>query len=322
MDTVRQVWAVGVGIVQQLREPGISVYWLYLLSALLIAWLVWSLRERNEQPWWRFVHWCFPAAIWRHRSAWHDLAIFAINTVLYSFLFLGPVQALSTVVSHGASARLEASLGASALPVDGTGWMLVMTIVLVLVADLAFFVSHWLQHRVPVLWEFHKVHHSAPVLQPFTVFRRHPIDIVIEGALSGVLVGSVLGAFGWASAWTLDAWTIMGVNAALFVFLLAGFNLQHSHVWLSFGPLDRVFISPATHQIHHDVSPRHHGRNLGNMFAIWDALAGTLVRPRGRPHLVFGLGGEEDDAYRSLWRLYLWPIWRVLCRLRRVSLRS
>ena len=81
--------------------------------------------------------------------------------------------------------------------------------------------------------------------------------------------------FGWASAWSLHPLTIMGVNAALFVFLVAGFNLQHSHVWLSFGALDRVFISPATHQLHHDADPRHHGRNLGNMFAIWDVMAGT-----------------------------------------------
>jgi hypothetical protein len=26
-----------------------------------------------------------------------------------------------------------------------------------------------LAHRVPVLWELHKVHHSATVLTPFTV---------------------------------------------------------------------------------------------------------------------------------------------------------
>jgi sterol desaturase/sphingolipid hydroxylase (fatty acid hydroxylase superfamily) len=322
VEVLRQVREVAVGLVQQLVQPSVSVFWLYLVSALLIALAVWWVRERSGRPWWHFVKWCFPATIWRNRSVWHDMVIFAINTVLYSFLFLGPVQALSTVVSHGASARLEASFGTLSTPLGGTGWMLFMTAILVLVADLAFFITHWLQHRVPVLWEFHKVHHSAPVLQPFTVFRRHPVDIVLEGGISGVLIGSAMGVFGWASAWTLDPWTILGVNAGLFAFLLAGFNLQHSHVWLSFGRLDRVFISPATHQIHHDVSPQHHGRNLGNMFAIWDGMAGTLVRPRGRPRLVFGLGDEEEAAYRSLWSLYLWPFWRVICRLRRGSVRA
>ena len=40
----------------------------------------------------------------------------------------------------------------------------------------AIFVAHYLQHRVPVFWEFHKVHHSAQVLTPITLYRMHPID--------------------------------------------------------------------------------------------------------------------------------------------------
>lgn len=315
MDRIRQAWSVAVGVLEQLREPRCSVYWVYLGSALALAFAVWWIRERQGRPLWQFVRWCFPASVWRHRSAWHDIAVFAINTVLYSFLFLGPVQALSTAVSHGTSAWLEALFGAPSAPTEGAPWVVAMTLALVLVADLAFFLAHWLQHRVSVLWEFHKVHHSAPVLQPFTVFRRHPVDVVLEGVVSGLLLGPVFGSFGWASSWTLDAWTVMGVNVALFAFLVVGFNLQHSHVWLSFGPLDRLLISPATHQIHHDVDPRHHGRNLGNMFAIWDALAGTLVRPRGRPRLVFGLGNGEEREYGTLWRLYFWPLCRVARRV-------
>lgn len=311
MVRLDQVIAVVRGVAEQLLTPSVSVYWVYLVSALVIAAGLYGWRvDRDQRSPLGFLRWCFPRRIWGRRSPWHDLTIFVINTIGYSFLFLGPVQAVSTRVAHGAWQLLAGWMASPDVDPSSWGARLVMTAAVVLVADLAFFFSHWLQHRVPLLWEFHKVHHSAPVLQPFTVFRRHPVDVVVEASLSGMLVGAVLGVFGWMSGGSLDVYSILGVNVVLFVFLLAGFNLQHSHVWLSFGPLDRLFISPATHQLHHDDDPRHHGRNLGNMLAIWDALAGTLVRPRGRPPLRFGLGGEEQE-YGSLARLYLWPFYKA-----------
>jgi len=83
-------------------------------------------------------------------------------------------------------------------------------------------------------------------------------------------------------------------------------------VWLSFGPLlSKIFVSPAQHQIHHSVDPRHQGKNLGGVFAIWDWLAGTLYLPRERPELRFGLGDGEEAAYQSVARLYFVPFQRV-----------
>jgi sterol desaturase/sphingolipid hydroxylase (fatty acid hydroxylase superfamily) len=74
---------------------------------------------------------------------------------------------------------------------------------------------------------------------------------------------------------------------------------------LSFGPLDRVFISPATHQIHHGVHRSMHDRNFGNLLAVWDLCCGTLLLPdRGVGRV--GLGGEEE-AYRGIWRPLVIP---------------
>jgi sterol desaturase/sphingolipid hydroxylase (fatty acid hydroxylase superfamily) len=306
---------IAEGVVAQLDAPSVSVFWGYLASAAAIAFAVYVVRRPDGRPSLRgFLHFVVPRSEARRR-AWHDVAIFAVNTVMYSLLFLPTIQAVSTAVGQGAWRELHAAFGPVEDPLVGTGPRLAMTLAVVMLADLAFFLSHWLQHRIALLWEFHKVHHSAETLTPFTVFRRHPVDVLVESSISGVLIGALYGLSGWLSGGALDGYTILGVNVVLFLFLVLGFNLQHSHVWLSFGPLDRVFISPATHQLHHSTDPRHLGKNYGNVFALWDGLAGTLYRPREFAPLEFGLGDEAHPHYRTLLGLYVRPIVRAARRL-------
>jgi sterol desaturase/sphingolipid hydroxylase (fatty acid hydroxylase superfamily) len=51
----------------------------------------------------------------------------------------------------------------------------VVTVMLFLAYELGYWFNHWLSHKVPLLWEFHKVHHNAEVLTPLTNFRVHPV---------------------------------------------------------------------------------------------------------------------------------------------------
>jgi sterol desaturase/sphingolipid hydroxylase (fatty acid hydroxylase superfamily) len=203
--------------------------------------------------------------------------------------------------------------GAARASSEGLAGRLALMVALLVAADLAFFVSHLVQHRVRVLWEFHKVHHSAPVLCPLTVFRRHPVDVLVERGTSALMVGFVLGGFRHLGVTSVEPFTVMGVNAGLFLFLLLGFNLQHSHVWWSWGArIERVFVSPALHQIHHSAEPRHIDKNFGNIFSVWDRLAGTRYLPAEEERFAIGLSNGEGDDYRSLLRLYFLPFVRVL----------
>ncbi|MFO7563806.1 MAG: sterol desaturase family protein [Enhygromyxa sp.] len=316
-----QIEAVIEGIAGQFTSPGVSIFWGYLASAAVIAALVLGLRHRSLRG---LLARLLPRHVWLSRSTLHDLALFVINTVLYSFWLLAPLSWISATLGRYTWLGLHESFGPIAAPLHGPAAMLGLTLAAFVLADLGFFLAHFALHRIPALWEFHKVHHSAPVLQPLTVLRRHPVDIVIDGAVAGALLGPLYGVAGWLGGGELVPLQILGVNAVLFVALAAGFNLQHSHLWLSFGPLDRWVISPATHQLHHSVDPAHHDRNFGNFLAIWDRLAGSLLTPREvagerEPTLRFGLGepgGAWEREYGSVWRLYLWPLWRVLSRAR------
>ena len=301
MDAVTET---ALGVLRVFTRPSQAIWWGYLATAAVIAAAVHLARGSRAQPgkWLRRL---------THRSVRSDAAMLVINTLLHSFYFAVPLQALSTAVATRTWGGLHAMFG----PHEPwlTGWVLrlTMTLVVFLTADLAFYFVHRLLHRVPALWALHKVHHSAEVLNPLTVLRRHPAEILFDGAVSGVAVGVAYGVLGFVAGTLIDGFTVLGVNALLFAMLLIGFNLQHSHVWLTFGPLDRLLISPAAHQLHHSEAHEHFDRNFGNMLSVWDQLFGSHLRPPRRPMaLRFGLGAETDH-YRSAWRLLLAPMIEV-----------
>ena len=174
--------------------------------------------------------------------------------------------------------------------------------------DFATYLTHRLSHEVPVLWAFHRVHHSAEVLNPFTLMRRHPaydllsdgLDFVIVGALGGVVL------YFWVPEVAIATATVVGSCNALFSCLAA--NLRHSHVWLAFGPrVSRVFMSPAGHQIHHSKAPQHWDKNFGEVFALWDWMFGTLYVAGREPEAIqFGVAGAEEK-HTTLLRAYFVP---------------
>ncbi len=314
------IWSALLGVLGLLASPSVSTCWCYLLAAALIASVVYFVRDAgpagpNFRGW---VAYLLPRRIYASRTFIDDLTLFILGTLLYSFLLFGPLQALLSSTAVAVFAGLQTQLGSH---VAHDGWLAraVVTLGTVVLADLAFFLAHLAQHRVPMLWEFHKTHHSAEVLEPFAVFRRHPVDIALEGAISAVFAGALLGAVLFICGEELAPLRIYGVNPLLGAFLLAGFCLQHSHVWLTFGPLDRILISPAAHQIHHSTAPHHLDRNFGNMLSIWDRCLGTHVRPRAREILTFGL--DDGTSQRGLFQLYIQPVFKALM-LVFVSLRS
>jgi len=103
-------------------------------------------------------------------------------------------------------------------------------------------------------------------------------------------------------------WSLDSVSLAAIVFYLFGYNLRHSHIWLSYGPRwSRWFISPAQHQIHHSRKPEHIDRNMGFMFAVWDRLFGTLYVPVEEEELPLGLEGEPEGNFATAADCYIRP---------------
>jgi sterol desaturase/sphingolipid hydroxylase (fatty acid hydroxylase superfamily) len=149
---------------------------------------------------------------------------------------------------------------------------------------------------VPVLWEFHKVHHSAEVLTPLTNFRVHPIYAWI---FANILALAAAIANGIANYWfvhTAYQYALSDTNIILVLFIHTYVHLQHSHMWISFrGILGRIFVSPAHHQVHHSDNPKHFDKNFGSCLALWDWMFGTLYVPqKEREPLTFGFADRPD----------------------------
>jgi sterol desaturase/sphingolipid hydroxylase (fatty acid hydroxylase superfamily) len=149
---------------------------------------------------------------------------------------------------------------------------------------------------VPLLWEFHKVHHTAQVLTPLTNFRVHPVYTWIFANILAFSAAIANGLGNYIFGDTTYQYALSDTNIILVLFIHTYVHLQHSHVWISFrGVLGRIFVSPAHHQVHHSGDPKHFNKNFGSCLALWDWMFGTLYVPqKERESLTFGFPDHPD----------------------------
>ena len=172
--------------------------------------------------------------------------------------------------------------------------------------------THYWVHRAfhcSWLWEFHKVHHSAPVMVPLTASRVHFLEKVLGRLVDLVFLGAYAGAFWYACGGEISRYTLFGVTYLVFIFNGLASNLRHSHVWLSFGPrLEHIFNSPAQHQIHHSDAPRHFHKNFSTNLSLWDWMFGTLYVTSPVPERIeFGTAERDSHRYLTLYSLIVMP---------------
>ena len=117
--------------------------------------------------------------IWTHASALSDYRLLVVKALLR--LVLVTPWAFS---AFGLSVWFVGILNKAFGVVSPVAWsktwiMLLYTLTLFLLWDLSRYLLHRLLHAIPFLWEIHKVHHSAEVLTPFTLYRNHPIESML-----------------------------------------------------------------------------------------------------------------------------------------------
>lgn len=290
-----------------LFNPQKRIFIGYLLSALIIALGVHLTLTRTSLR--QALSEFFARRVWLSKSAFADYKILLINQAV--MMGVAPRLVSKLVVATLLFESLHIWLdGRVTLMVSAPAWQVagLFTLTVFLLDDLTKYLVHRALHRWPMLWHFHKVHHSAEVLTPLTVYRTHPVEGVIF-ALRSVLVQAVaIGSFLYFFGDRTSLVTVLGANAFLFVFNLAGSNLRHSHVWISYGAtLERWLISPAQHQIHHSVEKRHFDRNFGAVLAVWDRLGGSLcLAQKDQQPEAFGVQ-DGTTAPHSMRAIYLQP---------------
>ena len=137
---------------------------------------------------------------------------------------------------------------------------------------------HWLNHRVPFFWRFHRWHHADRAMDVTTASRFHTGEIV----LSSVFRVPVLALIGCS----------LGELALYELLLFAVVQFHHANIALP-EHLDRVLrlviVTPALHKVHHSVVRAESDSNYSSLFSWWDRVFRTLRLVREPRRIVFGV---------------------------------
>lgn len=288
----------------------------YILAAIILAGAAYyanrkSLPARHQTGFFKYL---LAREVYTHPSALVDLKVTLANRLFTPLLVLAGRGAIIISAQATALMILGSEAPGSSAPIENISLfaLIGVTMAVVLASDFTTYWVHRLHHEHPVLWPFHKLHHSAETMTPLTFARKHPVYDLFRALSNAAIVGPVQGLI-FAAFGIVDVAVILGVNAAYALFHWLGSNLRHTHIWISYGPIiNRILISPAQHQIHHSSAVTHHNKNYGEVFAFWDWVFGTLYIPEGYEQLEFGLadanGVKLDQPHATLKEAWAIPL--------------
>ncbi|BAO55960.1 sterol desaturase family protein [Nonlabens marinus] len=242
-------------------------YWLIGLSTLVFVLEIW-LPWRKDQKILR-------------RDFWLDLFYLFFNFFLFSLVGYNAisnvgVQLFNDLLNSVGWENIVA-IKVDKLPV----W--VQLLIMFVIADFIQWNIHRLLHRVPWLWEFHKVHHSVKEMGFAAQFRFHFMETIIYKTLQY----APLAMIGF------------GIQQFFVVHMLGVFigHLNHANLNWDYGPFKYILNNPKMHLWHHARKlPENHkyGINYGLSLSVWDYLFRTAHVPFHDPNLELGFPGDED----------------------------
>lgn len=159
--------------------------------------------------------------------------------------------------------------------------------------DLVQYWVHRLFHRIPALWKFHAVHHSAKSMDWMASARMHFLEII-------VLRGT-----------TLVPMMVLGFDQTVVQFYVLMVYVHstfvHANVKWDFEWLGRLLVTPRFHHWHHGIEKEAIDVNFAIHFPWLDRLFGTCHWPKHRWPAGYGIPGEMPAGY---WQQFLHPFRR------------
>lgn len=246
----------------------------YFYALILISLIVWVLEIAF--PWRK------DQSIFR-RDFWLDTFYMFFNFFLLNLIVL---IALSNTVEQ----FFNDILGAVGLSVQSFQLFDVSQLpkflglfILFIVSDFVQWNTHRLLHRVPLLWNFHKVHHSVKQMGFAAHLRYHWMEPVVYKALLYIPI-AIIGGFNAQDV------------AIVHFFALAVGHLNHANLGWTYGPLKYIINNPKMHIWHHAKDFPDHvkfGVNFGLTLSLWDYIFKTNYIPYDGRDIELGFEGDE-----------------------------
>jgi sterol desaturase/sphingolipid hydroxylase (fatty acid hydroxylase superfamily) len=249
-----------------------------LFSGALVLFLVLELlspyRLSSVSKWKRWVN---------------NLALTLFNSILLQLIFSSAIVTTAVYVQthkQGILSMLEAP-----------PWLKIL--ITIAFMDFMLYVWHLLNHEVPLLWRFHRVHHSDLNMDVSTATRFHVGELAIS-AIIKICIVFFLGA-SYAGVLIFESAVVLCTQ------------FHHSSLkvpkwfetaWWIF------FVPPSMHRIHHSVIIKERNTNYGAIFSIWDRILGTLLNNVDQKRIRIGVGAYTMPDKLSLHQLLIMPFTR------------
>ncbi|MEM9328968.1 MAG: sterol desaturase family protein [Bacteroidota bacterium] len=241
-------------------------YWLLGVSAFFLF-LEWMKPWRKDQA--RF-----------RKDFWLDFFYMFFNFFLFSLIIY---NAASMVVVHFFRDALRAIGIENLLLVNVLTWPTWLHLLVgFLLRDFVQWWTHRLLHRSPVLWQFHKVHHSVEQMGFAAHLRYHWMENVVYRSIEYIPLALI--GIGLRDFFIIHIITL-GIG-----------HFNHSNLTLNLGPLKYILNNPQMHIWHHAYDlpeERKYGVNFGISLSLWDYLFGTNYMPREGRDIKLGFPGVE-----------------------------
>ena len=218
------------------------------------------------------------------RDEWReDLFYYLVSSLFVQILTYLTLAPSNFVIGHQELAAVRG--WARGLP-----WV-VQLIAIMLLTDFAQYWLHRAFHRVPFLWGFHAVHHSAKSMDWMAGARMHFLEIIVLRSVTAtpaLIIGFDESA--------LQAYMLLVYMSSTFI---------HSNVGANFGFLEKILVFPRFHHWHHGIEKEATDVNFAIHFPFLDRLFGTFHLPEGKWPNGYGIPGHPVP--KGYWKQLLYP---------------
>ncbi len=223
-----------------------------------------------------------------------DLFYMYFNFFIFKLIFFSSLAAVTSAFLSDLSGGSLASL--ALIHTDRLPYI-VQLLLFFLVLDFVQWLTHRALHRVPLLWEFHKVHHSIRIMGFAGHLRYHWMETVIYTPVKFIAMVFIVG------------FEPDHVFMLYYAAILIG-HINHSNINITYGPLKYILNNPVMHIWHHaETIPGkyRYGVNFGISLSLWDYIFKTAYTNKDGRDIPLGFNHLETFP-KSFFGQLIYPL--------------
>ena len=221
------------------------------------------------------------------REEWReDLFYYLVSSMLVQVLTFLTFAPAKTILVFAPLTNVRAWVGS--LP------FLVQFFAIMFFTDLVQYWVHRAFHRVPWLWRFHAVHHSARSMDWMAGARMHFLEILSLRAATAI----PMFVLGFSAA---------AMNSYIFLVYLYS-TFVHANLNWRLPVIENFLVTPRFHHWHHGIETEAIDVNFAIHFPLLDRLFGTYYFPKEQWPSGYGVGGHPVPL--GYWAQFKYPFAR------------